>query len=121
MSAIPVWYLYLVRHFIFNFYVSVRTQQNNFLILGLEYFLYVVAFQGVKYPQIIGTSKNAQNLLGKPETCILPTKKYFSFFSIPAAKKVEKVFANDLNPESYRWLVHNSTKNKAITRLRQIG
>ena len=36
-------------------------------------------------------------------------------FSIPAAKKVNMVYANDLNPESYKWLVHNSTKNKERT------
>jgi tRNA G37 N-methylase Trm5 len=33
-------------------------------------------------------------------------------FSIPAAKKVNIVYANDLNPESYKWLVHNAAKNK---------
>jgi Met-10+ like-protein len=33
-------------------------------------------------------------------------------FSIPAAKKVNMVYANDLNPESYKWLLHNATKNK---------
>ncbi|XP_064625275.1 tRNA (guanine(37)-N1)-methyltransferase-like [Lineus longissimus] len=33
-------------------------------------------------------------------------------FSIPAAKKRCTVFANDLNPESYKWLQHNVKKNK---------
>lgn len=33
-------------------------------------------------------------------------------FAIPAAKKKIKVFANDLNPDSYRWLIHNAEKNK---------
>lgn len=33
-------------------------------------------------------------------------------FAIPAAKKKCIVFANDLNPESHHWLVHNSKVNK---------
>ncbi|KAF4525841.1 hypothetical protein B566_EDAN011546 [Ephemera danica] len=33
-------------------------------------------------------------------------------FSVPAAKKGVQVFANDLNPESYKWLQHNMKLNK---------
>jgi len=33
-------------------------------------------------------------------------------FAIPAAKKKCIVLANDLNPESFKWLVQNITKNK---------
>ncbi|XP_077394691.1 tRNA (guanine(37)-N(1))-methyltransferase [Festucalex cinctus] len=33
-------------------------------------------------------------------------------FAIPAARAGAAVFANDLNPESYRWLQHNSKVNK---------
>lgn len=33
-------------------------------------------------------------------------------FAIPAAKKKCQVFANDLNPESFKWLQHNKIKNK---------
>ncbi|XP_055913729.1 tRNA (guanine(37)-N1)-methyltransferase [Eupeodes corollae] len=33
-------------------------------------------------------------------------------FSVPAAKKRCTVLANDLNPESYKWLTHNAKKNK---------
>uniref|UniRef100_A0A8C6ZJ19 tRNA (guanine(37)-N1)-methyltransferase n=1 Tax=Nothoprocta perdicaria TaxID=30464 RepID=A0A8C6ZJ19_NOTPE len=33
-------------------------------------------------------------------------------FAIPAAKKKCRVFANDLNPESYTWLLHNCKLNK---------
>lgn len=33
-------------------------------------------------------------------------------FSVPAAKKKCIVYANDLNPESYRWLKHNQKLNK---------
>ncbi|KAJ1623198.1 SAM-dependent methyltransferase TRM5/TYW2-type [Pavlovales sp. CCMP2436] len=33
-------------------------------------------------------------------------------FAIPAAKKGVRVFANDLNPESYKWLTLNVASNK---------
>lgn len=33
-------------------------------------------------------------------------------FAIPAAKKNCIVYANDLNPESYKWLIHNCKLNK---------
>lgn len=33
-------------------------------------------------------------------------------FAIPAARKGVQVFANDLNPESYKWLKVNATTNK---------
>ncbi|GCB62169.1 hypothetical protein scyTo_0004211 [Scyliorhinus torazame] len=33
-------------------------------------------------------------------------------FAVPAAKKNCKVLANDLNPESFKWLVHNCKLNK---------
>ncbi|KAM5129200.1 tRNA (guanine(37)-N(1))-methyltransferase [Mantella aurantiaca] len=33
-------------------------------------------------------------------------------FAIPAAKKNCVVYANDLNPESYKWLLHNCKLNK---------
>ena len=36
-------------------------------------------------------------------------------FAVPAAKKKCQVFANDLNPESYKWLVHNVKLNKIKT------
>lgn len=33
-------------------------------------------------------------------------------FAVPASRKGVDVYANDLNPESYRWLKENSEKNK---------
>ena len=33
-------------------------------------------------------------------------------FSLPAARKGCKVYANDLNPDSYKWLSHNAALNK---------
>ncbi|XP_034051246.1 tRNA (guanine(37)-N1)-methyltransferase [Thalassophryne amazonica] len=39
-------------------------------------------------------------------------------FTIPAARKGAKVMANDLNPESYRWLQHNCKLNKVDSKVR---
>ncbi|XP_066585001.1 tRNA (guanine(37)-N1)-methyltransferase-like isoform X1 [Prorops nasuta] len=38
-------------------------------------------------------------------------------FSIPAAKKGVKVYANDLNPESYKWLQKNAKINKVTEKM----
>ncbi|XP_053836281.1 tRNA (guanine(37)-N1)-methyltransferase isoform X1 [Vidua macroura] len=39
-------------------------------------------------------------------------------FAIPAAKRKCRVFANDLNPESYTWLLHNCKLNKVDTKVK---
>ncbi|KAM9842704.1 tRNA (guanine(37)-N(1))-methyltransferase isoform 2-T2 [Aulostomus maculatus] len=39
-------------------------------------------------------------------------------FAIPAARKGAQVLANDLNPESYRWLQHNSKLNKVVDKVK---
>ncbi|KAF0312938.1 tRNA (guanine(37)-N1)-methyltransferase [Amphibalanus amphitrite] len=38
-------------------------------------------------------------------------------FTVPAARKRCRVLANDLNPESFRWLQHNVTANKVQDRV----
>ncbi|XP_036337121.1 tRNA (guanine(37)-N1)-methyltransferase-like [Rhagoletis pomonella] len=39
-------------------------------------------------------------------------------FSVPAARKKCWVLANDLNPESYKWLQHNAKRNKCLTHMK---
>nr|XP_020446773.1 tRNA (guanine(37)-N1)-methyltransferase [Monopterus albus] len=39
-------------------------------------------------------------------------------FTIPAARQGANVLANDLNPESYRWLQHNCKLNKVESKVR---
>lgn len=39
-------------------------------------------------------------------------------FAVPAARQGANVLANDLNPESYRWLQHNCKLNKVEKRVR---
>ncbi|XP_066144148.1 tRNA (guanine(37)-N1)-methyltransferase [Euwallacea fornicatus] len=48
----------------------------------------------------------------KPENVLFDIFAGVGPFSIPAAKKKSRVFANDLNPESYKWLMHNKKLNK---------
>ncbi|XP_067613163.1 tRNA (guanine(37)-N1)-methyltransferase [Eurosta solidaginis] len=39
-------------------------------------------------------------------------------FSVPAARKRCWVLANDLNPESYKWLQHNGKRNKCLAHMK---
>ncbi|XP_018359131.1 PREDICTED: FAD synthase-like isoform X2 [Trachymyrmex cornetzi] len=47
-----------------------------------------------------------------PEDIEVPTAYRVGPFAIPAARKKVQVFANDLNPESYKWLQKNALVNK---------
>lgn len=42
-------------------------------------------------------------------------------FAVPAARSGAKVLANDLNPESYRWLQHNCKLNKVEKKVRSFN
>ncbi|XP_017071110.1 tRNA (guanine(37)-N1)-methyltransferase [Drosophila eugracilis] len=42
-------------------------------------------------------------------------------FSVPAAKKRCHVLANDLNPESFHWLQHNSKRNKCLSNIKMFN
>ncbi|XP_070776952.1 tRNA (guanine(37)-N(1))-methyltransferase [Enoplosus armatus] len=42
-------------------------------------------------------------------------------FAVPAARSGANVLANDLNPESYRWLQHNSKLNKVESKVRSFN
>lgn len=39
-------------------------------------------------------------------------------FAVPAARSAANVFANDLNPESYKWLQHNCKLNKVDSKVK---
>ena len=42
-------------------------------------------------------------------------------FAVPAARKKCIVFANDLNPDSFKWLQHNMKLNKVSSHYLQSG
>lgn len=48
----------------------------------------------------------------KPEDVLFDVFCGVGPFSIPAAKRKCKVYANDLNPDSFKWLNHNAETNK---------
>ncbi|CAF4755400.1 unnamed protein product [Pieris macdunnoughi] len=55
----------------------------------------------------------------KPEDVLFDVFCGVGPFSIPAAKRKCQVFANDLNPDSFKWLEHNAKSNKIdMTRLK---
>ncbi|PZC83879.1 hypothetical protein B5X24_HaOG206628 [Helicoverpa armigera] len=48
----------------------------------------------------------------KPGDCLFDIFCGVGPFAVPAAKRKIKVFANDLNPDSFKWLNHNAKNNK---------
>jgi len=48
----------------------------------------------------------------KPKEIVVDAMAGIGPFAIPAAKQNSVVYANDLNPDSYKWLVENSKINK---------
>ena len=56
----------------------------------------------------------------KPGQVVVDAMAGVGPFAIPAAKFVEgcTVYANDLNPESFRWLAENARRNKVADRVR---
>lgn len=57
--------------------------------------------------------------LFRPEDVVVDVFAGVGPFALPAAKKGCGVLANDLNPESYRWLLRNVETNK-VRQLRSI-
>ena len=53
----------------------------------------------------------------KPSDVVVDAMCGIGPFAVPAAKKGCRVLANDLNPESYRWLVENCRLNKVQDRV----
>lgn len=56
----------------------------------------------------------------KPGQIVLDAMAGVGPFAVPAAKNVEgcTVFANDLNPESFKWLQENARRNKVADKVR---
>ncbi|XP_047020005.1 tRNA (guanine(37)-N1)-methyltransferase [Helicoverpa zea] len=48
----------------------------------------------------------------KPGDCLFDIFCGVGPFAVPTAKRKIKVFANDLNPDSFKWLNHNAKNNK---------
>ncbi|ENN72309.1 hypothetical protein YQE_11052, partial [Dendroctonus ponderosae] len=69
-------------------------------------------FASVYWNSRLGTEHERIVKALKPHSVLFDVFAGVGPFSIPAAKKKCTVFANDLNPQSFKWLVHNKKLNK---------
>ncbi|KAL5290944.1 TRMT5 family protein [Megaselia abdita] len=103
---------------------SIDNTFRNFqleLICGKEDYLVEVKENGVIYefdfskvywnPRLSTEHERIVKLL-KPNDVLYDVFGGVGPFSVPAAKKKCRVLGNDLNPESFKWLNRNVTKNK---------
>lgn len=68
-------------------------------------------------PRLSTEHERVVNLLNRGDT-LLDVFAGVGPFAIPAARRGATVLANDLNPESYRWLQHNCKLNKVESKVR---
>lgn len=96
-----------------NFKMEILCGENNMVTRVRENLcLYEFDFSQVYWNSRLSTEH--ERIAGK---CIRADVVFDVFagvgpFVIPTAKKGCIVFANDLNPESYKWLQHNARLNK---------
>lgn len=69
-------------------------------------------FASVYWNSRLGTEHERIVNALKPQSVLFDVFAGVGPFSIPAAKKKCTVFANDLNPQAFKWLVHNKKLNK---------
>ncbi|XP_034625541.1 tRNA (guanine(37)-N1)-methyltransferase isoform X2 [Trachemys scripta elegans] len=81
-----------------------KTRENNIT--------YEFDFSKVYWNSRLSTEHGRIIELLKPGDVLFDVFAGVGPFAIPAAKKKCSVFANDLNPESYKWLLHNCKLNK---------
>ncbi|XP_038210637.1 tRNA (guanine(37)-N1)-methyltransferase [Zerene cesonia] len=96
-----------------NFKMEVIAGEENFLVTVKENRCqFQFDFSKVYWNPRLG--KEHERILSflKPNDVLFDVFCGVGPFSIPAAKRSTIVFANDLNPDSYKWLEHNATQNK---------
>ncbi|XP_063620998.1 tRNA (guanine(37)-N1)-methyltransferase [Cydia splendana] len=85
-----------------DFIVTVKENQCNFMFNFSK--VYWNSRLGQEHERILG--------FVKPGDVLFDIFCGVGPFAIPAVKKKCKVFANDLNPDSFKWLNHNAKLNK---------
>ncbi|XP_026670448.1 tRNA (guanine(37)-N1)-methyltransferase isoform X2 [Ceratina calcarata] len=75
-------------------------------------FTYELDFSQVYWNTRLSTEHHNLVMLMKPKDVLYDVFAGIGPFAVPAARKGVKVFANDLNPESYKWLQRNMIINK---------
>nr|XP_033807194.1 tRNA (guanine(37)-N1)-methyltransferase isoform X2 [Geotrypetes seraphini] len=96
-----------------NFQMEVLAGENNMVAKVKENNIrYEFDFSKVYWNSRLSTEHERIVGLLKPSDILFDVFAGVGPFAIPAAKKKCTVFANDLNPESYKWLLHNCKLNK---------
>lgn len=81
-------------------------------------FTYELDFSQVYWNPRLSTEHQNLVMLMKPGDVLYDVFAGVGPFAVPAARKGIKVFANDLNPESYKWLQRNVIVNKVKANVR---
>ncbi|KAM4665410.1 tRNA (guanine(37)-N(1))-methyltransferase isoform 3-T4 [Amazona ochrocephala] len=96
-----------------NFQMEVLAGESNLVTKVKENNIaYELDFSKVYWNPRLSTEHSRIVELLKPGDVLFDVFAGIGPFAIPAAKKKCHVFANDLNPESYNWLLHNCKLNK---------
>lgn len=96
-----------------NFQMEVLAGDNDMMVKVCENkCTYEFDFSKVYWNPRLSTEHERIIGIVKPGDVLIDVFAGVGPFSIPAAKKKCHVFANDLNPESYKWLNHNVKLNK---------
>lgn len=96
-----------------NFQMEVLAGEENMMTKVKENgFTYEFDFSKVYWNSRLGTEHDRITGFLKNGDVVFDVFAGVGPFAIPAAKKNCIVYANDLNPESYKWLIHNCKLNK---------
>lgn len=96
-----------------NFQMEVLSGEENMISKVRENnYTYEFDFSKVYWNPRLSTEHSRIAHLLKPGDILFDVFAGVGPFAIPAAKKNCTVFANDLNPESHKWLLHNCKLNK---------
>ncbi|XP_063096929.1 tRNA (guanine(37)-N1)-methyltransferase isoform X3 [Cavia porcellus] len=96
-----------------NFEMELLSGEENMMTKVRENnYTYEFDFSKVYWNPRLSTEHGRITDLLKSEDVLFDVFAGVGPFTIPAAKKNCTVFANDLNPESHKWLLHNCKLNK---------
>ncbi|XP_055990050.1 tRNA (guanine(37)-N1)-methyltransferase [Sorex fumeus] len=96
-----------------NFQMEVLSGEENMMTKVRENnYTYEFDFSKVYWNPRLSTEHSRITELLKPGDILFDVFAGVGPFAIPVAKKNCTVFANDLNPESHKWLLHNCKLNK---------
>ncbi|NXI49191.1 TRM5 methyltransferase, partial [Chloroceryle aenea] len=103
-----------------NFQMEVLAGESNLVtkVQGENNTAYELDFSKVYWNPRLSTEHERIVELLKPGDVLFDVFAGVGPFAVPAAKRKCRVFANDLNPESYSWLLHNCKLNKVENKIK---